>query len=100
MIYHPPGWDQAVLHPIQGIELANGAFWPQGNNVQIIGKHGFPAVPEDIAAACIALTGIYRLEGARATGTLTSADAILSATPAAVRIVKELMVTYRDPGSY
>ena len=103
VIYHPPGWDQAVIEPIVGIELTGqdqwGGLWPHGVNVQIIGTHGWPAVPDPIVAATIALAGILRLEGARATGTLTSADAVLSATPEAVRIVKDLQSTYMHVGA-
>lgn len=103
VIYHPQGWDQAVIEAIRGIELTGldkwGNRWPRGINVQIVGKHGWPAVPAPVKAATIALTGILRLEGARATGTLTSADAVLSATPRAVRIINELLATYRDVGS-
>ena len=80
--------------PRLGIPIAITS--PRG---RIIGKHGWPAVPASIKAATIALTTIYRLETPRATGTLTSADAVLEATPAAVRIVKELQGPFTDPGA-
>lgn len=103
VIYHPMGGLLGVTEPIQGVELTgNGtvaAAWPAGVMVQIIGKHGWPEVPAPIKSAAIGLTEYLRLETARATGQITTIDSVINASAPAQRIISDLMMTYKAPGS-
>lgn len=104
VIYHPLGGLLGVTEPITGIELTdNGtrssAVWPGGVNVQIIGRHGWPAVPAQIKSATIGLTEYLRLETARATGQITTVDSVINASAPAQRIISDLMMTFKSPGS-
>ena len=103
VIYHPLGGLLGNTEPITGIELTgNGTVntaWPSGVVVQIIGKHGWPAVPEPIKSATIGLAEYLRLETARSTGQITSIDSVINASAPAQRIIADLMATYRSGGS-
>ena len=102
VIYHPLGGLLGNTEPITGIELTgNGtvnAAWPSGVVVQIIGKHGWPSVPEPIKSATIGLTEYLRLETARSTGQITSIDSVINASPKAIAIISELMMPYKAKG--
>ncbi len=106
VIFLPMGYADGVAQPITGIELTSQATAPRGNRwisrdlVQIVGIHGWPAVPGPIKSATIALTSILRLETLRATGQITNVDNVLNASPEAQRIVRDLMATYKSPASY
>ena len=103
VIYHPLGGLLGQSEPITGIEMTgNGTqyrSWPRNLMVQIIGKHGWPAIPDPIKAAVIQLTGILRLETARATNQITNVDTTIAASPPAQRIINDLMNAYRNVGS-
>lgn len=103
VIYHPMGGLLGITEAIQGIELTgNGsvsAVWPGGVMVQIIGKHGWPVVPKPIKSATIGLAEYLRLETSRATGQITTIDSVINASAPAQRIINELMMTYKSPGS-
>lgn len=102
VIYHPLGGLLGNTEPITGIELTgNGtvtAAWSAGVMVQIIGKHGWPSVPDPIVSATIGLTDYLRLETARSTGQITSIDSVVTASAPAQRIITDLMMTYKNPG--
>tara|TARA_S200002703_G_scaffold159912_1_gene175445 strand:- start:14181 stop:14834 length:654 start_codon:yes stop_codon:yes gene_type:complete len=103
VIYHPLGGLLGNTEPITGIELTgNGtvaAAWPAGVMVRIVGKHGWPSVPEPIKSATIGLTEYLRLETARATGQITSIESVVNASAPAQAIIHNLMMTYKQPGS-
>jgi len=66
-----------------------------GDRVQIVGKFGWPAVPEAVRRATIDLAGILRLETARATRRIPELGDIIEASPDAVHIVRQLLDIYK-----
>lgn len=89
--------------PITSLKLtawSNSDFdhWPAGKLVRIIGKFGWPAVPEAIRSATIELTAILRLESPRATETVSNIDETLRTSNDAQKILNGLTRTYRDVG--
>src|SRR3990167_573614 len=62
--------------------------WPAGGRVQIVGKFGWPAVPEPIRAACIQLTAILRLESPRATNRIAEMDQVIGTSNEAQAILR------------
>ncbi len=76
----------------------NWGAWPIGAKVQIIGKWGWPAIPDGVKQACIQLTAIWRLESPRATMDVSQGfDTLTAISPQAANIVRELLNLYRDP---
>ena len=69
--------------------------WPSGAAVQVVGKFGWPAVPEMIRSACIELTGILRLESPRATEQITEIGEATRMSGDAQKILHGLTRTYR-----
>lgn len=69
--------------------------WPSGAAVQIVGKWGWPEVPEMIRSACIELTGILRLESPRATEQITEIGEVTRMSGDAQKIIHGLTRTYR-----
>lgn len=76
-------WNSAVTH------------WTGGALVQIVGKFGWPEVPEMIRSACIELTGILRLESARATEQISEVGDVTRMSGDAQKIIHGLTRTYR-----
>ena len=65
--------------------------------VQVIGKFGWPAVPEAVQRATIHLTAILRLETPRATRRISELDGTIEASPDAMGIVRQLTDDYWKP---
>ena len=88
--------------PYQAIELTpwgDQTAWPEGVWVEVIGKFGWPAVPEAIRQATIDVTGILKMETPRATNRIVDDLAgAIEASPQAHGIVKGLQVVYRRWG--
>jgi len=69
--------------------------WPNGCQVQVTAKFGWPAVPQAIAEATCQLTAILRLESPRATSQMSAGfDTILGASQEAQDIVEKLQKVY------
>ena len=71
-------------------------IWPVGNRVQIVGKFGWPAVPEPLKAATIQFTAIYRLETPRATSRISELDGVISSSQEAQTIIRRLTDQYKE----
>jgi len=72
-----PTWSSRTLSP--------------GQLITITGIWGWPLVPMPIKRACIQLTAILRMEGSRASRTLSGDGEILEPNPLAQNIVREIM---------
>jgi len=66
-----------------------------GDRIQITAVFGWPAVPDAVRRATIELTGILRLETARATRRIPELGDIIEASPDAVHIVRQLLDIYK-----
>ena len=88
--------------PYHAIELnswGDTASFTEGAWVEVIGKFGWPAVPQAIKQATVDLTSILRLESPRATNRIVDDIAgSIEASPQAHGIVKGLQVVYRRWG--
>ena len=73
--------------------------WPEGQRVEITGKWGWPSVPEAIKRATIELTGILRVESARATSRVDEIGTVIGMSSAAQNIIQRLMDAYVRPGA-
>ncbi len=84
--------------PFQAIELTpwgDNPSWPEGRWVEVIGKWGWPAVPEAIRQATIDLTSILKLDSPRATSRIVDDIAgAIEVSPQAHGIVKGLSEVY------
>lgn len=83
--------------PYTSIGLTSwGATWafPTGCRVQVIGKWGWPAIPESIKRAVIHLTAILRLETPRAQATISELGQLVQSSSQARGIVDELVRNY------
>lgn len=65
------------------------------SRVQVIGKFGWPAVPEAIRGATVQLTALYRLETPRATRRIPEMGDAIESSPDAQRIIRDLYMRYR-----
>ena len=85
--------------PYERIDLTawgDQVTWPHGLHVEVIGKWGWPAIPDSIVRATIQLTAILRLESPRATSRIPDElGESVQASPQAQSIVRELMNVYR-----
>ncbi len=84
--------------PFTRIKMTSwGAYgsWTKDQRVQIVGKWGWPAVPEAVKRATIELTAILRLESQRATARVQELDVVVEASPEAQSIVNRLTDNYR-----
>ena len=88
--------------PFQAIELTpwgDNPSWPEGLWVEVIGKFGWPAVPEAIKQATVDVTAILKLDSPRATNRIVDdMTGSIEASPQAHGIVKGLQVVYRRWG--
>jgi hypothetical protein len=69
--------------------------WTKGQRVQIIGRWGWPAVPQAIKTATIQLTAILRTESPRATARIPELCDVIQASPEAQSIIRALTDNYR-----
>ena len=69
--------------------------WTKNLDVQIVGKFGWPAVPQAIKSTTIELTRIWRLESPRATSTISELEGVVQSSPQAQGLVNRLLDTYR-----
>lgn len=98
--YEPSDYDKGPeARPIHALVLtpwnSSLSHWPNGALVQIVGKFGWPEVPEMIRSACIELAGILRLESPRATEQISEMGDATRMSGDAQRIVNGLTRTYR-----
>ncbi len=106
ILYHPENYeDGPEPRPITSLELTSWGdrsftVWPANALVQIVGKWGWPAVPEPVRSATIELTGILRLESPRATETVSEVDFTTRTSQDANRILQGLTQTYRTAGHF
>jgi hypothetical protein len=75
---------------------AYSAGWPVGLWVQVVGRWGWPAVPEAIKMAAINLTAIARLETPRATSQISDIGTVVGVSTAAQTIIDDLFRVYRS----
>ena len=69
--------------------------WPGGRDVEIVGKFGWPAVPQAIKSATIELTRLWRLESPRATSRISELEGTIQASPQAQSLINRLTQSYR-----
>jgi hypothetical protein len=74
--------------------------WPATLQIQVTGRHGWPAVPEAIVVATIELTRLLRVEGPRATNRLDEGGVplFLSRDAQARNIISDLIMTFHPTG--
>ena len=65
-----------------------------GNRVQVTAIWGWPAVPDAVRDEIIELCGIWRTENPRATGRMNELDAVVSASPMAMSLLKRVREAY------
>lgn len=70
-----------------------GGF-PSGKRIQIVGKWGWPSIPEPIKRVTIQLTGVWRLESPRATSRVNELDQVVSTSKLANGMLAEVMSQY------
>jgi hypothetical protein len=67
----------------------------KGERVEVVGKFGWPAVPEAVKRATIHLASILRLESPRATTRIPEMGDVISASPEAQHIIRQLLDQYK-----
>jgi hypothetical protein len=70
-------------------------YFSQGERVEVVGKFGWPAVPEAVKRATIHLTAILRLETSRATRRIPELGDAIEASPEAQGIIRQLLDKYK-----
>jgi len=71
------------------------AIFSKGERVQVIGKFGWPAVPESIKQATIHLAAILRLESPRATTRIPEMGDVIGTSPEAQHILRQIVDKYK-----
>jgi hypothetical protein len=85
-------------HPFTQIRLlpwSNKPYFSKGERVEVVGKFGWPAVPEAVKRATIQLTAILRLESPRATTRIPEMGDVISTSPEAQHIIRQLLDQYK-----
>lgn len=86
----PQPYTQLVL-PTWGTR----GYWAAGARIKVVGKRGWPAVPEPVKSATIRLTAILRLESPLATRRIPEMGESIESSPDAQRIVRYLTEQYK-----
>jgi hypothetical protein len=89
----------AVLEgrPYRQIRKTTGTW---ADRVRVTGIWGWPAVPEQIRAACIELTAVLRIESPRATSAINEFQQVVTASRAGQAAIERLMSGFINPGVY
>lgn len=74
---------------------ADKTYFSAGERVQVTGKFGWPAVPEAVKRATIHLAAILRLESPRATARIPEMGDVITASPEAQHIIRQLLDRYK-----
>ncbi len=82
----------------QGVNVHN--VWVAYSRISILGKWGWPAIPESIKSAVIELTAIRRIESARATNRIDEMGQVTAMSRTSQGIIDRLLATYRNPAVY
>ena len=67
----------------------------RGLRVQVVGKFGWPAVPNQVLTACIEFTRLLRLETPRSTTRITELEGTIAMSRPAQAMLEELISRYR-----
>lgn len=70
-------------------------YWASGARLKVIGKRGWPAIPDPVKVANIRLTAILRLESPLATRRIPEMGDAIESSPDAQRIVRYLTEQYK-----
>jgi len=68
--------------------------WPRGLRVQVVGKFGWPAMPNLILTACIEFTRLLRLETPRSTTRITELEGTIAMSRPAQAMLDQLVNRY------
>lgn len=70
--------------------------WPEGDRVQIVGKWGWPAIPEAIKRATIEIAALLRIETPRATNRIPEGfGQAIESSPQAQQIIWQIANAYK-----
>lgn len=70
-------------------------YWNRGLDVEIVGKFGWPAVPQQIKSATIELARLWRLESPRATSRVSELEGMVQTSPQAQSLINKLIQAFR-----
>jgi len=80
---------------IRLLPWADKTYFRSGERIEVVGKFGWPAVPEAVKRATIHLAAILRLESPRATTRIPEMGDVISASPEAQHIIRQLLDRYK-----